>query len=73
MNQLMLDVSAPIPGQLERELCILFRPAVPEDEKVLKIEYGTGCSAIVSDAHVRREKQSNFACRSAIGKTTKTG
>jgi hypothetical protein len=37
-----------IPGQTKRKACFTFRPALPNETKnILKINYGTGCSATV--------------------------
>ena len=47
--QLMFDVGAPITGHAARRICVEFRAAVPSDTEVLKIQYGQGCSASVSD------------------------
>lgn len=47
--QLMFDVGAPIAGHAARRICVEFRAAVPSDTEVLKIQYGQGCSASVSD------------------------
>jgi astacin len=44
----LVDVTGtPIPGQTTRIPCITFRPALPNEVNVLKIQYGTGCSATV--------------------------
>ena len=48
MNQLMYDVGTPISGQVNRQICVHFRPARPGDPEVLRIQYGSGCSASVS-------------------------
>jgi len=36
-----------IPGQTTRKKCFIFRPKLANEINVLKIEYGTGCSATV--------------------------
>jgi len=47
MNQLMFDVGTAIANQTSRQTCVFFRPAQSTDKEVLKIQYGTGCSASV--------------------------
>ena len=49
MNQLMFDVGTPVANQSSRQACVFFRPSVASDPEVLKIQYGTGCSATVSN------------------------
>ena len=49
INQLMYDVGSPIPGHAARQICVEFRPAVSSDTEVVRIQYGQGCSAAVSD------------------------
>lgn len=49
MNQLMYDVGTAIPNESARQVCVFFRPAQVGDPEVLKIQYGTGCSATVSN------------------------
>ena len=41
--------SSPIPGSTSRKPCIRFRPGLASDRVVVRIQYGTGCSASVSD------------------------
>jgi hypothetical protein len=48
MNQLMYDVGTAIPNETGRQVCIFFRPSQAGDKEILKILYGTGCSASVS-------------------------
>jgi hypothetical protein len=52
MNQLMFDVGTPIPGQVARQTCVYFRPSQSTDKEVVKIQYGNGCSASVSQREV---------------------
>jgi hypothetical protein len=52
MNQLMFDVGTPIPGQSVRQVCVYFRPSQSTDKEVVKIQYGNGCSASVSQREV---------------------
>ncbi|CAF1435902.1 unnamed protein product [Rotaria sordida] len=47
MQKLMYDTGITKPGQTSRTSCVTFRPAQSTDRKVLKIQYGTGCSASV--------------------------
>lgn len=52
MNALMYDIGTPIPGQqLAREVCVVFRPVEQTDTQFIKIQYGNGCSASVSEIH----------------------
>ena len=47
MATLVSVTSTPIPGQITRKPCFTFRPKLAHELNVLKIEYGTGCSATV--------------------------
>ncbi|CAF0994821.1 unnamed protein product [Adineta steineri] len=47
MATLVEVTSTHIPGQGISKACIKFRPKLPKEINVLKVEYGTGCSATV--------------------------
>ncbi|CAF1261205.1 unnamed protein product [Rotaria sordida] len=47
MATLVNITSSPISGQTTHKPCFTFRPALPKESNVLKIQYGTGCSATV--------------------------
>jgi hypothetical protein len=44
----MYDIGTPIPGQQGRQACVYFRAPEVNDREILKIQYGSGCSASVS-------------------------
>jgi hypothetical protein len=49
MDMLMFDVGTPIPNSEQRSACVYFRPYQLTDPIHLKIQYGEGCSATVSN------------------------
>ena len=47
MRTLENVTSTPIAGSTSRKPCIRFRPGLASDRVIVKIQYGTGCSASV--------------------------
>lgn len=60
MGNLMFETGTPLSGQLARQVCVFFRPAQAGDRQVLKLQYGNGCSASVSQRKEYYWKKKSF-------------
>lgn len=49
MRSIEAATSTPIQGSTSRKPCVTFRPKLANDRVFVKIQYGTGCSASVSE------------------------
>ena len=57
MNKLMFDVGTPQVNGTGRTACVFFRGAQTGDKEILKIQYGNGCSAHVSNHEKEKRRK----------------